>query len=145
MKLNTKMVTRVTFRIYDSEFGRQLDELLSKTKMSQQDFFTMLIREGYNNVYPRYASVPSVNSKEEKKDEMLDSSLKDIKDLIMACHINEKKSLDDIKITGKDLMAIVSCIYKMFLNGQDVEIQEDIEAGKFDGVPYRFKRVRDCK
>lgn len=36
------MVTRVTFRINDSEFGRQLDELLSKTKMSQQDFFTML-------------------------------------------------------------------------------------------------------
>lgn len=145
MKLNTKMVTRVTFRIYDAGFGKQLDELLSKTKMSQQDFFMMLIQEGYNCVYPRYASLPSVNSKEEKKDELFDSSMKELKDLIMACHINEKKSLDDIKITGKDLMAIMSCLYKMFLNEQDEEIQEEMEAGKFDGVPHRFKRIRDCR
>lgn len=48
MKLNTKMVTRVTFRIYDSEFGRQLDELLSKTECcfsGRMDKVTLLVHD----------------------------------------------------------------------------------------------------
>ena len=140
------MITRVTFRIYDVEFGRKLDELLGKTKMSQQDFFTLLIEEGYKQVYPRYASIPSVNAKEEGLGrETFESSMKELKDLIVACHTTEQRKLSDIQVSNKDLLAIVSCIYKMFLNNLDVDIQEEIEAGKFDSVPSRLKRVRDVE
>ena len=140
------MITRVTFRIYDVEFGRNLDELLGKTKMNQQDFFTLLIEEGYKQVYPRYASIPSVNTKEEGLGrETFESSMKELKDLIVACHTTEQRKLSDIQVNNKDLLAIISCVYKMFLNNLDIDIQEEIEAGKFDSVPSRFKRVRDVK
>ena len=146
LKLNTKMITRVTFRIYDVEFGRKLDELLGKTKMSQQDFFTLLIEEGYKQVYPRYASIPSVSAKEEGLGrETFESSMKELKDLIVACHTTEQRKLSDIQVNNKDLLAIISCVYKMFLNNLDIDIQEEIEAGKFDSAPSRFKRVRDVK
>ena len=146
LKLNTKMITRVTFRIYDVEFGRKLDELLGKTKMSQQDFFTLLIEEGYKQVYPRYASIPSVNAKGDGLGrETFETSMKELKDLIIACHATEERKLSDIQVSSKDLFAIISCVYKMFLNVQDIDIQEEIEAGKFDSAPSRFKRVRDVK
>ena len=146
MKLNTKMITRVTFRIYDVEFGKKLDELLGKTKMSQQDFFTLLIEEGYKQVYPRYASIPSVNAKEKAlRREKFEGSMKELKDLIIACHTTEERKLSDMQVSTKDLLAIVSCVYKMFLNSQDIDIQEEIEAGKFDSAPSRFRRVRDAR
>ena len=146
MKLNTKMITRVTFRIYDVEFGRKLDELLGKTKMSQQDFFTLLIEEGYRRVHPRYADAPSAKeSGEGLRREAFEGSMKELKDLIIACHATEERKLSDMQVSTKDLLAIVSCVYKMFLNSQDIDIQEEIEAGKFDSVPSRFKRVRDVR
>ena len=144
MKLNTKIVTRVTLRIYDPEFGSSLDELLSKTKMTQQDFFMMLIREGYNNVYPRYANVPLVNvNLKEKDDERLIESFNDLKDLILSSYQVEQRKLADLNVSNKDLLNLTSCIYRMLLDGYSLDTQLEIESGKFDTLPIRFKKNRN--
>ena len=144
MKLNTKIVTRVTLRIYDPEFGSSLDELLSKTKMTQQDFFMMLIREGYNNVYPRYANVPLVNVNLKKEDdERLIESFNDLKDLILSSYQVEQRKLTDLNVSNKDLLNLTSCIYRMLLDGYSLDTQLEIESGKFDSLPIRFKKNRN--
>ena len=142
MKLNTKMVTRVTFRIYDPIFGSELETLLDKTKMTQQDFFTMLIREGYNDVYPRYMKEP--NKKEEiPANEALLVLLDEIKDLIISTNTSEERKLSDIKVSNKDLFELASCIYHMALDQYELDTQLEIEDGKFDSIPFRFKKNRN--
>lgn len=144
MKLNTKTVTRLTLRIYDSEFKSKLEELLSKTNMTQQDFFMMLIREGYNNVYPRYASVPRVNVNLEKEDDRkLIESFNDLKDLILASYQVEQRKLTDLNLTNKDLLNLLSCVYRMLLDSYSLDTQLEIESGKFDSLPIRFKKNRN--
>lgn len=144
MKLNTKTITRLTLRIYDCEFRSKLDDLLSKTNMTQQDFFMMLIREGYNNVYPRYMSVPSVNVNLEKEDEeRLIESFNDLKELILASYQVEQRKLTDLNLTNKDLLNLLSCVYRMLLDSYSLDTQLEIESGKFDSLPIRFKKNRN--
>lgn len=143
MKLNTKIVTRLTLRIYDPEFGTSLEELLSKTKMTQQDFFMMLIREGYNNVYPRYANTPIVNVNLKEDDERLIKSFEDLKNLILSSYQVEQRKLTDLNVSNKDLLNLTSCIYRMLLDGYSLDTQLEIESGKFDSLPIRFKKNRN--
>ena len=144
MKLNTKTITRLTLRIYDCEFRSKLDDLLSKTNMTQQDFFMMLIREGYNNVYPRYTSGPSVNVNFKKEDdERLIESFNDLKELILASYQVEQRKLTDLNLTNKDLLNLLSCVYRMLLDGYSLDTQLEIESGKFDSLPIRFKKNRN--
>ena len=144
MKLNTKTITRLTLRIYDCEFRSKLDDLLSKTNMTQQDFFMMLIREGYNNVYPRYMSVPSVNVNLKKEDdERLIESFNDLKELILASYQVEQRKLTDLNLTNKDLLNLLSCVYRMLLDSYSLDTQLEIESGKFDSLPIRFKKNRN--
>lgn len=134
--------SHATLRIYDTEFALKLEKLLKECGMNKQDFFLMLVTEGYKAISRRNDSFSSVNLKEESKE--LSKKLDNVHDLIISSYVNEDKKLDDIKHRNENLLMLISAIYNMVLCDLDSELQEEAERGLFDQVPSRFnKRVRD--
>lgn len=143
MKENkTRSCSHATLRIYDTEFVLELEKMFRESKLNKQDFFLMLVEEGYKAIKGRKDSFSSVSSKEEDKE--LSKKIDNVHEMIISSYVNENKKLDDIKHRNENLLLLASAIYNMVLCDLDAELQEEAERGLFDQVPSRFKsRVRD--
>ncbi len=143
MKENkTKSCSHATLRIYDTEFVFELEKMMEESKKNKQDFFLMLVEEGYKAIKGRKDPFLSVSSKEESKE--LSKKIDNVHEMIISSYVNEDKKLEDIKHRNENLLLLASAIYNMVLCDMDSELQEEAERGLFDQVPSRFnKRVRD--
>ncbi len=134
--------SHATLRIYDTEFALKLEKMLKECGLNKQDFFLMLVTEGYKAISRRKDSFSSVSLKEEDKE--LSKKIDNIHEMIISSYVNEDKKLNDIKHRNENLLILISSIYNMVLCDLDSELQEEAERGLFDQVPSRFnKRVRD--
>lgn len=143
MKENNNIsCSHATLRIYDTAFVLELEKMMKEYKKNKQDFFLMLVEEGYKAIKGRNNSISSVSLKEDE--EKLNKKLDNVHEMIISSYISEDKKLDDIKHRYENLLLLLSSIYNMVLCDLDTELQEDVEKGLFDQVPTRFKfKVRD--
>lgn len=136
-----KSCSHVTLRIYDTEFALDLEDMMKKSKRNKQDFFLMLVEEGYKSLIEKNDNHSSCVLK--KTDKEMDEKIDNIHDLLISSYLNENKKLDDMKMHDDGMLKLLSAIYNMYLSSIDCELQEDVERGKFDNVPYRFRHLRD--
>jgi hypothetical protein len=79
--LNTQQITRCTMRIYDPEFSKKMSELYQKVGGNQNDFFLLLMKEGYKSVAPLYSNInlPVVDSVKRMQGDETTETLKELK------------------------------------------------------------------
>jgi hypothetical protein len=145
--LNTQQITRCTMRIYDPEFSKKMSELYRKVGGNQNDFFLLLMKEGYKSVAPLYAniSLPVGESVKDSKDQSIDRDLREIKTLLVERSDVETKQIANLADDHESIMKLCSCLYHLLLMSgmDDKNIKEIVENGGFDGIPMRFKKLRN--
>lgn len=115
--LNTKEITRCTMRIYDHSFARDLSVLYQKIGGLQNDFFLMLMKEGYRSLSPLYQhqDLPVNDSLKRVQGDEIERLGKELKDLINSKSAAELKFMDGLSEDNETLVLILSCIYRLFI------------------------------
>src|SRR5574344_137222 len=144
--LNTQQITRCTMRIYDPDFAKKLSELYRKIGGNQNDFFVLLMREGYKSLAPLYQdmSIPVIESVKRMQGDETAKTLKELKALLLERSDVETKQMANLADDHESIMKLCSCLYHLLLMSgmSDKNIKEIVENGGFDGIPMRFKKLR---
>ena len=145
--LNTQQITRCTMRIYDPEFSKKMSELYQKVGGNQNDFFLLLMKEGYKSVAPLYSNInlPVVDSVKRMQGDATEEALNEIKTLLLERSDVETKQIANLADDHESIMKLCSCLYHLLLMSgmSDKNIKEIVENGGFDGIPMRFKKLRN--
>lgn len=140
--LNKKMVTKCTIRFHDEEFVDELNSLYKKVGGSQSSFFNMLIKEGYKMIAPLYEKEKEtvVESFIGVLGERIESSLKEMRDIVIEKSSVELKGISSLEDEMMKLLRFLSCLYNLllYIGIDDKEIKEIVEEGGFDNIPKRF-------
>ena len=140
--LNSKQVTRCTLRFYDPKLANDLEILWKKIGGTQNDFFTMLIKEGYKSISPLYEHInlPVIESVKRVQGENVEKLIQELKELFMENSVAEIKAINGLFKETKVTKKMLSCALNLLtmLNEDDETLKAFIERGGMDKIPTKF-------
>ena len=146
--LKPKDVTRITVRVYDTDFAKELSDFYLKTGGTQNDYVNILLRLGL-------AKAKEATEEKGKSIDFstlmaeflsLEAKLDDLEKTIEAEHIARTGSERRMEAKVDSALAMESCNYHLNYLVEPSSIRDEMEKGGLDGLPARFrKRISESR
>lgn len=142
--LKPKDATKLTVRIYDEDFAKELSDLYLKLGGTQNDFVNIFLRLGMKK---------AEESAKPKEDSQLDMAaiMQELKatetkiyvlqETIEAIHIAEEAQLKRIEAKEDVSISLTSCGYHLKYLEEPLSIRDEMDKGGLDGLPSRFRKA----